>query len=258
MKKIIFSLFLCIVTVYLYGQDLYMYVGGRKYSYQISATKMLMKSKTLDTTNIKNEMQRTFPEKVKRIYDLKNQLFMVDIENTSKENIIKMEKQWNTQYDITYVSPVLLNAEGREIGGYTNQVIVRLISLADSTLLEKTVKTYQIKNIQLSGFDERTYLLTLDKSEEKNTMQIAGELHDTGLFEYAEPNLINFIDFTTTDTYYSQQWALNNTGQAGGTSDIDIKAEQAWGITSGLPNIRIAILDVGVDLPSTPTPLPIF
>ena len=42
MKRIILSLLFCIVTVYLYGQDLYMYVGGHKHSYQISTSKMLV------------------------------------------------------------------------------------------------------------------------------------------------------------------------------------------------------------------------
>ena len=248
MKKIIFSLLLCFATVYLHGQDLYMYVGGQKQNYRISATKMLVKSKTLDSTGIKNEVQRKFSKKVRKIHDLNNRLFMADMENTSKENIIQMEKQWNTQEDVSYVSPVLLNEDGREIGGFTNQVIVRLLSLSDSTLLQKTVEAYQIKSIQPSGFDDRTYLLTLDKGEEKNAMQIAGELHDTGLFEYAEPNLINFVELSTADTYYLQQWGLKNTGQFGGTSGVDIRAEQAWQITTGSSNTRIAILDMGVDL----------
>jgi len=51
-------------------------------------------------------MQRTFFGKVRKVYDLKDQLFMADIENMSKENIIKMEKQWNIQDDVAYVSPV--------------------------------------------------------------------------------------------------------------------------------------------------------
>lgn len=51
-----------------------------------------------------------------------------------------------------------------------------------------------------------------------------------------------------SDTYYSDQWHLKNTGQAGGTSSADIKAEQAWNIFTGSSSIKIGIFDSGVDL----------
>lgn len=40
---------------------------------------------------------------------------------------------------------------------------------------------------------------------------------------------------------------MNNTGQYGGTSGIDINAPEAWDITTGCNNIRIAVLDDGVE-----------
>ncbi len=57
------------------------------------------------------------------------------------------------------------------------------------------------------------------------------------------------------DNYYLDQWALNNTGQAVsqngnnvGTPGSDVDAERAWNITTGNPNVVIAILDTGIDL----------
>lgn len=49
------------------------------------------------------------------------------------------------------------------------------------------------------------------------------------------------------DTYYSQQWQYNNTGQAAGTPDADIDAPEAWAVTAGSSAVYIAILDTGVD-----------
>ena len=49
------------------------------------------------------------------------------------------------------------------------------------------------------------------------------------------------------DTYFTQQWGLNNTGQSGGTSGVDIKACDAWQISTG-NNVTVAILDHGIDL----------
>ena len=67
--------------------------------------------------------------------------------------------------------------------------------------------------------------------------------------EYAEPNYIRTpmaeIPF---DTYFADQWALNNTGQfAGGTEDADIDAPEAWDITTGSKEVVVAILDGGID-----------
>jgi subtilisin family serine protease len=50
------------------------------------------------------------------------------------------------------------------------------------------------------------------------------------------------------DEYFPMQWHLHNTGQSGGTPGADIRATEAWEITTGDPNIVIAVLDTGVDM----------
>jgi subtilisin family serine protease len=49
------------------------------------------------------------------------------------------------------------------------------------------------------------------------------------------------------DEYFPMQWHLHNTGQSGGTPGADINAPEAWEITTGDPNIVIAVIDEGVD-----------
>ena len=49
------------------------------------------------------------------------------------------------------------------------------------------------------------------------------------------------------DEYFPLQWHLHNTGQSGGTPGADIRATEAWEITTGDPNIVVAIFDTGVD-----------
>lgn len=51
-----------------------------------------------------------------------------------------------------------------------------------------------------------------------------------------------------TDTEYTSQWHLNNTGQSNGVAGSDIDAENAWSIFTGSSNIKIGIFDGGVDL----------
>ena len=51
---------------------------------------------------------------------------------------------------------------------------------------------------------------------------------------------------TPIDSLFSQQWALNNTGQSGGAVDADIDAVEAWDISTGgiLANGDTAVLAV--------------
>jgi subtilisin family serine protease len=53
------------------------------------------------------------------------------------------------------------------------------------------------------------------------------------------------------DPYFPQEWHLHNTGQSGGTPGADIRAPEAWKITTGDPNIIIAVIDTGVDTKHT-------
>ncbi len=64
-------------------------------------------------------------------------------------------------------------------------------------------------------------------------------------------NKMNFITpFITTipnDPFFELQWALDNTGQTGGTPDADIDAPEAWDIETGNEDVLIAIIDSGID-----------
>jgi subtilisin family serine protease len=64
--------------------------------------------------------------------------------------------------------------------------------------------------------------------------------------EYAEPNYIVHTAVIPNDTYFSNLWGLNNTGQTGGTNDADIDAPEAWNMTTGSSSVVIAVVDTGV------------
>ncbi len=64
---------------------------------------------------------------------------------------------------------------------------------------------------------------------------------------YAEPNYKYKLFLVPNDPNYPEQWALDNTGQTGGTPDADIDANEAWDITTGDPEIIIAVTDTGID-----------
>ncbi|MEA2453069.1 MAG: thermitase [Actinomycetota bacterium] len=75
---------------------------------------------------------------------------------------------------------------------------------------------------------------------------------------YAEPNYLRYLSMTPNDTRFSQQWALNNTGQSHpmsnsnavrlGTADADMDVAEAWDTQQGDSETVIAIMDSGVDV----------
>ncbi len=71
---------------------------------------------------------------------------------------------------------------------------------------------------------------------------------------YAEPNFIRKALVAPNDPRYPQMWGLNNTGQSvtsgenPGKPGFDIRAEQAWNVTTGSRNVVVGVVDSGIDI----------
>jgi subtilisin family serine protease len=83
------------------------------------------------------------------------------------------------------------------------------------------------------------------------TDTVPNALHGLGvsssLYKYVEADPLVFVSSVPNDTSFSSQWALNNTGQTGGVSGDDIKAENAWTLINSSPNVVVAVIDTGID-----------
>ena len=89
------------------------------------------------------------------------------------------------------------------------------------------------------------YLLRM--SDDGDVDGLVRDLASSSFVTYAEPNYILTCAIGPNDTRYGEQWALDNTGQGGGTPGVDIRAENAWDITTSSPNIRLGMYDTGID-----------
>ncbi len=85
-------------------------------------------------------------------------------------------------------------------------------------------------------------------------------LADHPAVEYIEPNrtyhvapIVDMNEDTKSEPSFSKQWGLKNTGNNSGSLFVpgvagrDINAEEAWPITKGSKEIKIAVIDTGVD-----------
>ena len=92
------------------------------------------------------------------------------------------------------------------------------------------------------------HLKTNDKSSIKMIIQ---RLEENPMVEYAEPNFI-YRTHSTDDPRLSDLWGLNNTGsndpsRRPGVEGADIDAFKAWELERGNREIKVAVIDTGID-----------
>ena len=80
------------------------------------------------------------------------------------------------------------------------------------------------------------------------SLDLANELHGSPGVAFAHPNFVVNGWTASNDPVYGSQWNLHNTGQGGGTFDADVDAPEAWAVTSGSPDVVVAVLDTGIQL----------
>lgn len=65
--------------------------------------------------------------------------------------------------------------------------------------------------------------------------------------ELVQPNARFSVENVPNDPSFSRLYAMNNSGQTGGTFDADIDAAEAWNSTTGTGQTVVAVIDTGVD-----------
>ena len=89
--------------------------------------------------------------------------------------------------------------------------------------------------------------------DSQSTAGAIRKLERDGRVAYAEPNFVVRAD-VPNDPFMSRLWGLDNLGQTvnwtAGAPDADIDAREAWSVSTGSPNVVVAVIDTGVDLDS--------
>lgn len=121
-----------------------------------------------------------------------------------------------------------------------------IVKLKTNAKFTKSIQSFgEFKKIELSYGN--FYKLNSSKNN------VLDELSKNPEIEYVEPNFIYSTFAGIKDDKFSKQWGLENTGKnsgglfSRGTAGIDISAKKAWSISRGDSNIKVAVIDTGVD-----------
>ncbi|MEM6379590.1 MAG: S8 family serine peptidase [Bacteroidota bacterium] len=152
--------------------------------------------------------------------------------------------------------------------GTTSRFYVKLKNEGDLDLLKETAKNTYTEIVSQNEYMPLWYTLKCTSRTPYSAMEAANFFYETDHFAATEPEFM--VNISTDDTYftkkvsgtssierslmltpndnfYNDQWSLNNTGQYGGTKGIDIKAKDAWDITTGNSSVTVAIVDDGFE-----------
>ena len=143
---------------------------------------------------------------------------------------------------VNNAASILVDANDQFVPG---QVLVKFSELAGPTRRQSLVRSIGANAARAQTGNPNVVLFQVPFSA--NVEQIARELSVQGGIEYAEPNYIYRIAAEPNDPGFSELWGLHNTGQTGGSNDIDINAPEAWADSTGDASTIIGIIDTGID-----------
>lgn len=92
------------------------------------------------------------------------------------------------------------------------------------------------------------YEYVLLKSEAGAVPQMLHTLRKDPYVVFAEPNYkVHTCTELPNDPRFNEAWGLHNTGQTGGTPDVDIDAPETWERIDGARTVIVAVIDTGID-----------
>lgn len=87
-----------------------------------------------------------------------------------------------------------------------------------------------------------------EEASDRVLLQRAKQLAMMPGVEYVEANtILRAAEVIPNDTDFGMLYGMKNTGQDGGVAGADIKATQAWGISTGSRNVLVGVIDTGID-----------
>lgn len=227
MKKISTLITILFITVSLFSQSYFRY-QGQKIQLSADSTAFVIQTNIQSAEKQNSALEKQLQEgEIKSFQKLPGNRFLV-IGNKSLPGY----------YD--YFS-TLYRSEVNSIVIILPRIVVMLKQGAN---LQSVLGKYKGKLVRESGSNQK-FILRCIATQSEEVLKLVNELDARDDIEWCEPEFLS--EYRVDNTLYPQQYYLRNTGQNGGTAEIDINIEPAWNITSGSTCITVAVIDNGVD-----------
>lgn len=135
---------------------------------------------------------------------------------------------------------------GDKVYSVMDDFSVKLKDMSMFQSLSDMVVKYGCEIYTREGFGDDIFFIRIPKSARLSSLNLSRVFYESGLFDFASPDFFHFNIFASVDLGFAYQWNLKNIGQRGYVSGLDIKVEQAWQITEGSEDIKVAVVDDGI------------
>jgi len=134
----------------------------------------------------------------------------------------------------------------------TEQILASFKPQASAAKIRKLLDGLGLRISGTSEFDaSRKILLPTSVRRASRSLDLANQLVEADdVVVFAAPNFLTEVrKSAVNDPLFRSQWHLDNTGQANGIAQNDVRARGAWALVGGgKPSVVIAIVDDGIDL----------
>lgn len=168
--------------------------------------------------------------------------FNINIIRRSDLNKLSASNSWRKELKFILLSSCYNTIDGSEVFS-TPYLNVRLKKSQDINLLSLYAERYRLRILKQDPFLPLWYILSVTSETGSSALDVANTLWESGDFAASEPDLSSNDLTCSYDPMFSLQWGLQNSSNPG----IDISVTPAWNYATG-KNVKIAILDTGVDL----------
>ncbi|KAI9463068.1 peptidase S8/S53 domain-containing protein [Russula earlei] len=118
----------------------------------------------------------------------------------------------------------------------TNHIAIKIFTKYGAITPHPDLKGYYYLHLKTSVYNNGDKILALCDS-----------LYNAGIAAIIEPVFIRRIRLAT-DPLLPNEWNISNTGQTGGTTGADMKVSNVWSMGYTGAGIKVAVIDLGVDL----------
>jgi len=239
MKKLLLIAFL-VSWINVTAQDERRVVNGKEFPIWYSKNRVLVKFKEASRAfSTQPALLAKGATKIIEIPSIPGMAFLEFASNDSKEALNEAISGLRADNNTLLAHPLLLNEEGQESAGYTESILVKSKEGVSAPSINSNLKSINLHVQSDEKNSDPTLFMVTGTQILSDPLAVCDQLYRTGLFEFVQPNCLRFVvpAATPNDPLFGTNWGL-----------AKMSLPAAWDMTTGCSNIKIAIIDDGVQL----------